>query len=200
MRTLLVLIALLAGGYAGYVAFFVKTPYSSYSQAQLGQLEDEYTRQYLSAEGDESEALRVSLTLIREELARPLHMKAALGVAGLSLLGALALTLVRSRRRADTAQDAYGSSQELADPSSTPAPVVSREQAAALLGVRPDAPRGVIEAALQAQLAERDPSLLHGLDPTLRQRVLQQREVLTQAANLLLGRQELPLSDGSSRS
>ncbi|WNG41084.1 hypothetical protein F0U61_50830 [Archangium violaceum] len=200
MRTLLVLVALLTGGYAGYVAFFVKTPYSAYSQAQLGQLEDEYTRQYLSAEGDESEALRVSLSLIREERARPLHLKAALGAAGLSFLGALVLTLVQRRRRAAESHDAYGSTQEHADPFSTQAPVASREQAAALLGVRPDAPRAVIEAALQAQLAERDPSLLHGLGPDLRQRVLQQREALVQAANLLLGRQEIPFSDGSSRS
>lgn len=199
MRTLLVLVALLAGGYAGYLGFVSKTSYSSYSPAQLDQLEAEYQRQLQTASGDAYDTTLISLMLIREERSRPLKVQAALGVAALSLVSALVLTLVGKRRRADTSGDE--------EPRESPEPVghyrspgkASRAQAAALLGVRPDAPRAVIEAALQAQLAERDPSQLHGLAPDLRQRILQQREELLQAANLLLGRQEISLPSDISQ-
>ena len=199
MRTLLVLVALLAGGYAGYLGVLSRTSYSSYSAAQLDQLEAEHQRQLLKASGDAYDTHVLSLALIREERSRPLKLQASLGVAAVSLASALVLTLVRSRRRADTSGDE--------EPQATPEPIghyrsagkASRAQAAALLGVRPDAPRAVIEAALQAQLAERDPAQLHGLDPALRQRVLQQREALLQAANLLLGRQEIALPPDASQ-
>ena len=62
----------------------------------------------------------------------------------------------------------------------------ARQKAAALLGVAPDAPPAVIEAALQAQLQQRDPSLLVGLAPDLKQLVMEQREELTRARDLLL--------------
>lgn len=193
MRTLLVLVALLAGGYAGYRELASKTSYSSYSPAQLDELEAEHQRQLLKASGEAFETQQLSLTMLREERSRRLQVQAALGVAGLSFVGALVLTLVsflRGRRRAGASGDE--------EPQSPAEPIghyrsagkAARAQAAALLGVRPDAPRAVIEAALQAQLAERDPVHLHGMDPALRQRVLQQREALVQAANLLLGRQQ----------
>lgn len=192
MRTLLVLVALLAAGDAGYRGLATHSTYSSHSPAQLDELEAEHQRQLLTASGEAFESHQLSLSLLREERSRRFEVQAALGGAGLSLAGALVLTLVRGRRRADTS----GSSDE--EPQATPEAIghyrstgkASRAQAAALLGVRPDAPRAVVEAALQAQLAEREPSQLHGLDPELRQRVLQQREALLQAANLLLGRQQ----------
>jgi hypothetical protein len=192
MRTLLVLVALLAGGYAGYRGLATKSSYASYSPEQLDELEAEHQRQLLKASGEAYETHALSLTMLREERSRRFEVQAALGVAGLSLVSALVLTLVRGRRRADSSR----SDDE--EPRSTPEPIghyrsagkAARAQAAALLGVRPDAPRAVIEAALQAQLAERDPAHLHGMDPGLRQRVLQQREALLQAANLLLGRQQ----------
>jgi hypothetical protein len=202
MRTLLVLVALLAGGYAGYRGLVAQTSYSSHSPAQLDELEAEHQRQLLKARGEAFDTHQLSLTLLREERSRRFEVRASLGVAGLSFVSALVLTLVslvRSRRRAGTSGDE--------EPQATPEPIghyrsagkASRAQAAALLGVRPDAPRAVIEAALQAQLAERDPSHLHGLDPELRQRVLQQREALLQAANLLLGRQEISLPSDVSQ-
>ncbi|PTL83466.1 hypothetical protein [Vitiosangium sp. GDMCC 1.1324] len=198
MRILLFLVALLAGGFAGYLQFFNKTPYSSYSKAQLDQLEAEHSRQLQSASGDAYDTHLISLAMIREERERPLKVQMALGGAGVSFITALVLTLVRSRRRDDSSRDeAQAPAHEPVGHYASPSKA-SRAQAAALLGVRPDAPRAVIEAALQAQLAERDPALLHGLAPDLRQRILQQREELLQAGNLLLGRQEIPFSpDGS---
>ncbi|HEX8822501.1 MAG TPA: hypothetical protein VF794_21420, partial [Archangium sp.] len=70
----------------------------------------------------------------------------------------------------------------------------ARYKAAELLGVRPDAPPAVIEAALQAQLEDRDPSAVQGLSPELRQAFLERREALIRAGDLLLGRQELHTS------
>ncbi|HYO54285.1 hypothetical protein [Archangium sp.] len=190
MRTLLFLVALLAGGYAGYLATFTKTPYSSYSLAQLDQLEAEHTRQVNRTSGDEHDANLISLMLIREELSRSLKIQVAGGVAGLSFVTALVLTLVGRRRAAShDDEDSHGTPDD-----SVGSRQAERNRAAALLGVRPDAPRAVIEAALQAQLAERDPSQLQGLAPDLRQKFLQQREDLLQAANLLLGRRESPFS------
>lgn len=196
MRTLLVLVALLAGGYAGYRELGAKTSYAAHSPAQLDELEAELQRQLLKASGDAFDTHQLSLTMLRQERSRRFEVQAALGVAGLSFVSALGLTLVtriRGRRRADTSS---GTGDE--EPRDTPEPIghyrsagkAARAQAAALLGVRMDAPRAVIEAALQAQLAEKDPAQLHGMDPELRRRVLQQREALVQAANLLLGRQQ----------
>jgi len=62
-----------------------------------------------------------------------------------------------------------------------------RQKAAKLLGVTPDAPPAVIEAALAAQLAARGPSSLEGLAPDLRRVVLEQRQALQRARDLLLG-------------
>jgi hypothetical protein len=194
MRILLFLVALLSGGYAGYLATAAKTSYSSFSPAQLDQIEAEQVRQLDRTSGDERDNHLISLSLLREERSRPFKVQVAGGVAGLSLVTALVLTLVGGRRK--------GSSQE-EEPYGTPAESggsrqMDRNRAAALLGVRPDAPRAVIEAALQAQLAEKDPSQLGGHDASLRQRLHQQREELQAAAHVLLGRREIAFTpDGT---
>ncbi|MCY1082869.1 hypothetical protein [Archangium lansingense] len=190
MRILLFLVALLSGGYAGYLATAAKTSYASYSPAQLDQIEAEQSRLVNKTSGDERDQHLISLMLLREERGRPFKLQVAGGVAGLSLLSALVLTIVSGRRK---------DSQQEEDPYAPPtesggARQLDRNRAAALLGVRPDAPRGVIEAALQAQLAEKDPSQLAGHDPSLRQRLLQQREELLAASHLLLGRREISFS------
>ncbi|HYO73739.1 MAG TPA: hypothetical protein VEU33_47510 [Archangium sp.] len=193
MRILLFLVALLSGGYAGYLSTVAKTSYSSYSSAQLDQIEAEQMRQLDRTSGDERDNHLISLSLLREERARPFKVQVAGGVAGLSLLTALVLTLVGRRRQDSGQEEAYGTPAE-----SGGSRQMDRNRAAALLGVRPDAPRAVIEAALQAQLAEKDPSQLGGHDPSLRQKILQQREELQAAANLLLGRRELSFTpDGA---
>ncbi|WP_152622534.1 hypothetical protein [Archangium violaceum] len=187
MRILLFLIALLSGGYAGYLSTVAKTSYSSFSPAQLDQIEAEQTRQLDRTSGDERDNHLISLSLIRDERTRLFHIPVAGGVAALSLLSALVLTLVGKRGK-DSGQeeDPYGPPAE-----SGGSRQMDRNRAAAILGVRPDAPRAVIEAALQAQLAEKDPSQLGGHDPSLRQKIHQQREELQAAANVLLGRREL---------
>jgi hypothetical protein len=187
MRILLFLVALLSGGYAGYLSTVAKTSYSSFSPAQLDQIEAEQMRQADRTSGDERDNHLISLSLLRDERTRRAHFPIAGGVAGLSLFGALVLTLVGGRRK-DSGQEEepYGAPGE-----SGGSRQMDRNRAAALLGVRPDAPRAVVEAALQAQLAEKDPSQLGGHDPSLRQKILQQREELQAAANVLLGRREL---------
>ncbi|WP_375768797.1 hypothetical protein NR798_45165 [Archangium gephyra] len=186
MRILLFLVALLSGGYAGYLSTAAKTSYSSYSPAQLDQLEAELTRQVDKTSGDARDEHLVSLSILREERERPFKVQVAAGVAGLSFLGALVLTLVGGRRKgSQQEEEAYGA------PSESGSRQMDRNRAAALLGVRPDAPRAVVEAALQAQLAEKDPSQLGGHDPSLRQKIHQQREELQAAANVLLGRREI---------
>jgi len=194
MRILLFLVALLAGGYAGYLGTVAKTSYSSYSPAQLDQLEAELTRQIDRTSGDTRDEHLVSLSILREERERPFKMQVAGGVAGATLLTALVLTLVSGRRKG---------SREEEEPYGAPAEgggsrQMDRNRAAALLGVRPDAPRAVVEAALQAQLAEKEPSQLGGHDPSLRQKIHQQREELQAAANVLLGRREIAFTpDGT---
>jgi hypothetical protein len=46
----------------------------------------------------------------------------------------------------------------------------------------------VIEAALQAQLQQRDPSRMDGLAPDLKKLAVQQREELVRARDLLLNK------------
>lgn len=62
-----------------------------------------------------------------------------------------------------------------------------RHKAARLLGVTPEAPPAVVEAALAAHLAAHDPSKLDGLAPDLRRMVLDRRGALQRARDLLLG-------------
>jgi hypothetical protein len=193
MRILLFLVALLSGGFAGYLGTVAKTSYSSYSPAQLDQLEAELTRQIDRTSGDMRDEHLISLSILREERQRPFKMQVAGGVAAASLFTALVLTLVSGRRKGSREEeDPYGA------PSDGGSRQMDRNRAAALLGVRPDAPRAVVEAALQAQLAEKDPSQLGGHDPSLRQKIHQQREELQAAANVLLGRREIAFTpDGT---
>lgn len=188
MRIVLFLVALAAAGYAGYLKFGTPSLYTSYSPEKLEQLESAYEQKVNFAKGDQLDEDRVSLSLLREERVRREQVKWALGGAGAAFLLALVFTLVGGRGQAREDSRRGEGSGPVAAPGSQ---VTTREQAAALLGVHPNAPRTVIEAALQAQLAEREPAQLAGLDPTLRDNVLRQREELRQAGNLLLGRQEL---------
>ena len=188
MRIVFFLLALVAAGYAGYLQFHGPSTYASYSEAKLAQLEAAYDQAVLSTRGEAQDTNRVSQMYVQQELTRRLHVKVSLGAAGVCLVLALALTLLRGRGGSRGEEEQASAPHPTASPGGTP---MTREQAAARLGVQPHAPRAVVEAALQAQLAERDPSQLVGLDPTLKHNVLQQREELMQAGNVLLGRQEL---------
>ncbi|WP_309895567.1 hypothetical protein [Archangium sp.] len=194
MRVLMFLVALLAAGSAGYLATLGKTSYSVYSESQLTQLEAEHQRLLSKSRGDAADEQLLSLALVREERQRRLYLHGSAGAAALALVLSF---VMRSRSRAPSSGEESRFLQSVGDPE------LSREgaryKAAELLGVRPDAPPAVIQAALQIQLAERDPADMTGHDPHLRQAALERREALIRAGDLLLGRHELPSSKVSSQ-
>ena len=61
-----------------------------------------------------------------------------------------------------------------------------RDKAARLLGVTPEAPPAVVDAALAAQLAAHDLGRLDGIAPEVRRLLLDQRESLKRARELLV--------------
>lgn len=189
MRFVFFLIALAAAVYAGYLHSNGASTYSSYSEQKLAQLEEAYDQAVHSAQGEQKDAILASQLMVERERTRRLHVKLALGTMGVCAMLAFVLTLLQ--RRGDLSATSQAHALDSGARESPAGAAMTREQAAALLGVQPNAPRAVIEAALQAQLAEREPSQLVGLDPTLKHNVLQQREELMQAGNVLLGRQEL---------
>ncbi|MDY7230243.1 hypothetical protein [Hyalangium rubrum] len=198
MRWLLLMIAVGAAGTAGYFGLFVKNSFSGYSNAQLDVLERELTagaaqerppskRKSKSTNTDEEQQVwaEVQQRLLLEERQRRLFLVLSLGVAALSGLGA---AFVRGKASTSPVLTERGEDARLVAAVGDPAVLRegARQKAASLLGVSPDAPPAVIEAALQAQLQQRDPSLLVGLGPDLKQLVLQQREELTRARDVLL--------------
>ncbi|WP_224247645.1 hypothetical protein [Hyalangium gracile] len=198
MRWLLIMLAVGAAGTAGYLGTLGKNSFSAYSSEQLDMLEREMAQQLESAgapsrslkasakQAEQLERLTGSQQLLQQERQRRLFFFIALGVAGVA---AVASFFVRGG--ASSSPSLRGSSDEDARLlAAVGDPAVLREgarqKAASLLGVSPDAPPAVIEAALQAQLQQRDPSRLDGLAPDLKQLVLQQREELVRARDLLL--------------
>jgi hypothetical protein len=197
MRWLLIMVALGAAGTAGYLSTFAKNSFSDYSREQLDLLERELSHE-LAQEGGSSRPSKNSLKqaerqahlaanqqLLREERQRRLYFYLALGLAGATAVGAAFL------RGGSSSPKLRGSSDEdarllaaIGDP--TVLREGARQKAAALLGVSPEAPPAVIEAALQAQLQQRDLSRLDGLAPDLQKLALQQREELIRARDLLL--------------
>jgi hypothetical protein len=184
MRWLLIMLAVGAAGTAGYFGALVKNSYSGYSNEQLDMLEREVAVELKQRRSTAAEDRQL---LIREERQRRLFFILALGVAGLSAVG------VFFTRGGSSAPRLRASDEEesrlvaaMGDPSVLREG--ARQKAAALLGVAPDAPAAVIEAALQAQLQQRDPAMLTGLAPDLKQLVMTQREELTRARDLLLNK------------
>jgi hypothetical protein len=199
MRWLLIMLAVGAAGTAGYLGTLAKNSFSAYSSEQLDMLERELAQELEPERGasrtpkasakqaEQKDQLAGSQQLLQEERQRRLFFTLALGVAGVAVLASF---LVRG---SSTPPSLRGSSDEDARLLAVVGdPAVLREgarqKAAALLGVSPDAPPVVVEAALQAQLQQRDPSRLDGLAPDLKQLVLQQREQLVHARDLLLNK------------
>jgi hypothetical protein len=198
MRWLLIMLAVGAAGTAGYFGAFVKNSFSGYSNEQLDLLEREMaveleqertgpSRKPKPSEARAEQQLWVQdrQQLILEERRRRLFFILALGVAGVTGVGAF---LVRGGSSTPRLGTSYDEDSRLVAAVGDPAVLRegARQKAAALLGVVPDAPPAVIEAALQAQLQQRDPSMLVGLAPDLKQLVMDQREELTRARDLLL--------------
>jgi hypothetical protein len=133
--------------------------------------------------GIDAEEAQVSLSLLRDEQRRRMLLPVALALAAVALLGALLVR--RGWRRRPRGEDArflraVGSPEIVLEG--------ERQKAAKLLGVTVDAPVNVVEAALGAQLASRDPERMVGLAPDLRRLALEQRDSLLRARDLLVGR------------
>jgi hypothetical protein len=212
MRWLLILIAVGAAGTAGYLGTLAKTSYSGYSREQLDMLERELsqelqqtrnegsrTQKALDRLAEAEERIRDGQQLIQQERQRRMLFYASVGVAGLAVLAAFFV-----RGGGASAPDLRGSGEEdarLLAAMGDPAVLRegARQKAAALLGVSPDAPPAVIEAAFQAQLQQRDPARAEGLPKDLQRLVLQQREELARARELLLGKQGSASTDSQKQ-
>ncbi|WP_224369123.1 hypothetical protein [Hyalangium versicolor] len=198
MRWLLIMLALGAAGTAGYLGTVAKNSFSAYSNEQLDMLEREMSQQLepnrpstrplksSGKQGQQKESLSGSQELLQQERQRRLYFFAALAVAAVAAVAAFFI-----RSGGSSIPTLRGSSDEdarlvaaVGDPSVLREG--ARQKAASLLGVATDAPPAVIEAALQAQLQQRDPARLDGLAPDLKNLALQQREELVRARDLLL--------------
>jgi hypothetical protein len=196
MRWLFLLVALGCGAAAGYLGLFQKSSFSGYSGEQLDLLERELTgalespqppsRRKAPPSGlDAAERLQDGQQRIQAERQRRQSLALALGGMGLATLAAF---FVRSGPFRFRARASSGEEARLLAAVGSPAVLRegARQKAASLLGVAPDAPPAVIDAALQAQLQQRDPSRLTGLAQELQDQALRQREELVRARDLLL--------------
>jgi hypothetical protein len=196
MRWLLIMLAVGAAGTAGYFGAFVKNSFSGYSNEQLDLLEREMAvelaqertgsaRKPAEARAEQQLWVQDRQQLILEERRRRLFFILALGVAGVAGMGVF---LVRGGSATPHLRTSEDEESRLVAAMGDPSVLRegARQKAAALLGVTPEAPPAVIEAALQAQLQQREPSMLVGLAPDLKQLVMDQREELTRARDLLL--------------
>lgn len=184
MRRILVVVAVLAGLAAAYGGTLAKNSFSSYSGDQLDLIEREYVS--VMANGGTFSQGRSRILIGNERLRRALF-PASIALSVLCFAGAI---FVARGRRSDAQAQAPLTDEEarlrsaIGDPAMTIE--AAKHKAAALLGVTRDAPPSVIEAALAAQLADRDPSKLDGRAPSLRLILAEQREELVKARNLLL--------------
>lgn len=123
----------------------------------------------------------LSLELLEAERSRRHLFLAALAVVLLGALGA-----VLPGRGGSPAS--RGEERRLASALGDPARLLEgeRHNAARLLGVSLDAPPAVVDAALSAQLAAHDLGRMDGLAPDLRRIVLDQRQALQRARDLLV--------------
>jgi hypothetical protein len=184
-------LALLAAGGAWWLKREgPRSSFGAYSDAQLDTLEAAYRSAMHPPPGPGADSVarqesiidaEVSLEHLQKERTR---RRALLGAAAVALLAAIgALLPGRRRSRASREED-----QRLARAIGDPAALLEaeRRKAAGLLGVAVDAPPAVVDAALAARLAAREPSQLEGLDPGLQRVVLEQREALRRARDLLV--------------
>lgn len=179
MRPLLALLALALGGGAAYFGVLARSSYSAYSAAQLDLLEQNFTQLPTLTEEQQ-----FSRGLLAAERQRRLLFP-ALGVA--AVLAAMGAYVSRAARES-FAPATNAEQARFAAAVGTPAVALdgARNKAAALLGVTVTAPPEVIEAALAAQLARRDPSKLDGMAEDLRKLAEDQRAELVRARDLLL--------------
>jgi len=187
MRWLLLVLALGAAAASAYLDTQGRSSYSSYSDAQLGELERELGQQ-MKKKGREADGIFTE-QLLQQERERRAQARLAFNVAGglgLATVGAFLLHAIGSWRARRAARREQEYERRVVHQGFGNSPEDARRQAAALLGVSVTAPASVIEAALEAQLRERDVSRLDGLAPDLQKMMLEQREALIRARDLLV--------------
>jgi len=166
-----------------------RTSFGAYSEAQLDTLESTYravsqappTQGTLATRQEAALDAQLSLESLQTERYRRRALRALLIVALLAVVGALL-----PRRRGS--QGDRGEDERLRKAMGDPAVLLEgeRHKAARLLGVTPEAPAAVIDAALAAQLAAHDPRRVDGFAPEVRRMMLDQREALKRARDLLV--------------
>jgi hypothetical protein len=184
MRWTLLGISLFCALVAGYLGTAGRSSFSSYSSEQLDLLQHELDGP--RAHPTEQEAF--AKTLLEAERRRRITFPSTLALA---VLGALAAFVVPSARVGITSSSGTPDERRLRAAIGDPALALegARHKAATLLGVNVSAPSSVIEAALEAQLKDRDMGRLQGLAPDLQKLALEQREALVKARDLLLKKQ-----------
>ena len=162
--------------------------FSSYSDAQLDTLEANYAAVMRAGAAASTTSRRdaaldaeLSLERLQTERYRRIALRSLVLVALLSVAGAVLAG--RRRPRRDREEES-----RLRDAMGDPAALLEgeRNKAARLLGVTPEAPPAVVDAALAAQLAAHDVGRLDGIAPEVRRLLLDQRESLQRARDLLV--------------
>ncbi len=179
MRWLFVLIALLLGGTATWLVGYADTAYRGYGLGELTLLEAQY--EAATAAADAKSDVGLSLYLVKQERWRRMAWPPF-------ALGAALCLVLAYRSRSGGVREVPDEEHRLVGKLGSPELLLEgeRQKAARLLGVTVDAPVEVIEAALAAQLASRDPSRLEGLAPDLRKVAEEQRAALVRARDLLV--------------
>lgn len=165
------------------------TSFAAYSNAQLDTLEAGYraVSRAPPAQGTAASRLDAALDaeLSLEKLLIERHRRLAL--RGLAVVALLAVAGVLLPRRGGARRD-RGEDARLRKAMGDPAVLLEgeRHKAARLLGVALEAPPAVVDAALDAQLAAHDLGRLDGIAPDLRRLLLDQRQALERARDLLV--------------
>lgn len=190
-RLMFVTFAVLAAGGAWWLRRQgTASSFGAYTGAQLDTLEAAYRAAMHAppapptstlARSDAAMDAEISLGFLEAERHR---RKALLGAISVALLGVLGALLPRR----GGSSGARSEDRRLARAMGDPAALLEgeRHKAAKLLGVTVEAPPVVVNAALAAQLAARDLGRLDGLAPDLRRMVLEQRQALQRAHDLLV--------------
>lgn len=190
-RLVLAALAVLTAGGAIYLREKSSaSSFSSYTDAQLDTLEANY-RAVTRAPAATSPAARrdavvdaeISLERLQTERYRRIALRSLALVALLSVVGAVLAG--RGGPRRDRREES-----RLREVAGDPAALLEgeRNKAARLLGVTPESPPEVVDAALAAQLAAHDVGRLDGIAPEVRRLLLDQRESLQRARDLLVRR------------
>lgn len=190
-RIVFAALAVLAAGGAFWLREQSSTSsFAPYSDSQLDQLQAGYRgvmgappAQGNSGVSGQDAALdaELSLQLLQKERQRRNALRGLAMVSLLAVVGAL----VPGHRGA---RGDRGEESRLRKAMGDPAVLLEgeRHKAARLLGVTPEAPPAVIDAALVARLAAHDLGRLDGIAPELRRMVLDQRQELQRARDLLV--------------